>query len=140
MSYGIIEYDEGKPICEICRKSYDRVLSHVRQKHSMSERDYKHYYGFELTKGICSKDSAEKTRERTLANYDKCIGKNLIHCGESTRFIKGSLGRTADMVQEQTRLKLLARLKEPQMVEAMRKSGQRVGKSGLGNKKRWKTK
>lgn len=139
--YGIIEYDnDGRPICEICRKSYNRVISHVRQKHSMTEREYKLYFGFELTKGICSKESAEKTRERTLANYDKCIGKNLIHCGESTRFIKNSQGRTADMVQEETRLKLLARLKEPQMIEAMRKSGQRVGKSGLGNKIRWKIK
>jgi hypothetical protein len=104
----------------------------------MSEREYKLTFGFELIKGICSKESSEKSREKTLANYDKCISKNLIHGGNKTRFIKGNLGRTSDMVQEETRLKLLARLKTPQMIEAMRKSGQNVGNSGLGNKIRWK--
>ena len=140
MSYGIIEYDDsGKPICEICKKSFNRVLSHVRQAHQMSEREYKLAFGFDLVKGICSKESSELSRERTLANYDKCIGKNLIHCGEKTRFTKGHEGRTQDMVQEQTRLRLKERLKQPQMIEAMRKSGENVGKSGLGNIKRWKS-
>lgn len=32
---------------------------------------------------------------------------------------------------------LKERLKEPYMVDAMKKSGEMVGKSGLGNKKRW---
>lgn len=52
---------------------------------------------------------------------------------------KGHEGRTQDMVQEQTRLRLKERLKQPQMIEAMRKSGENVGKSGLGNIKRWKS-
>ena len=53
MSYGIIEYDDsGKPICEICKKSFNRVLSHVRQAHQMSEREYKLAFGFDLVKGI----------------------------------------------------------------------------------------
>lgn len=138
MAYGVIEYDnEGKPICEICKKSFNRVLSHVRQKHDMSEREYKITFGFDLGKGICSKESSERSRETTLANYDKCIGKNLIHCGKKSRYCKGHLGRTKDMVQEQTRLMLKKRLEEPHMVEAMRKSGERVGNSGLGNIKRW---
>lgn len=138
MSYGVIEYDDdGKPICEICKKSFNRVLSHVRQTHQISEREYKIEYGFDLIKGICSKESSEKTREATLANYDKCIGNNLICGGEKTRFNVGSQGRTKDLVQEQTRLRLKERLKEPYMVEAMRKAGVTVGNSGLGNSFRW---
>lgn len=138
MSYGIIEYDQdGKPICEICKKSFNRVLSHVRQKHEMSEKEYKLAFGFDLKKGICSKESSERTRITTLTNYDKCIGKNLIHCGEKTRFTQGHQGRTKDMVQEQTRIRLKERLKEPYMIEVMQKSGKKVGESGLGNKVRW---
>lgn len=138
MAYGVIEYDsKGKPICEICKKSYNRVLAHVRQVHNMSEKEYKTTFGFELGKGICSKESSQLSRERTLANYDKCIGKNLIIRGKKTRYSKGHHGRTSDMVQEETRLKMVARLNTPKMKEAMRKSGEKVGKSGLGNKKRW---
>jgi hypothetical protein len=138
MSYGIIEYDEnGNPICEICKKSFKRVLSHVRQKHFVSEKEYKLTFGFDLHKGICSEDSAELSRNATLANYDKCIGKNLLANGSKTRFTKGHEGRTGDKIQEQTRLRFIERLKDPKMKAAMFKSGQKVGKSGLGNKTRW---
>jgi hypothetical protein len=138
MSYGVIEYDDnGNPICEICRKSYKRVISHVRQKHDMNEREYKIKFGFDLKKGICSKESSELSRERVMENYDKCIGDNLIKSGEKSRFKDGDKGRTKDKVSEQTRIRLRDRLKEPYMVEALKKSGKKVGESGLGNKKRW---
>lgn len=136
--YGIIEYDfDGKPICEICGKSFSRVLSHVRQKHDMTEREYKLKFGFDLKKGICSQDSSEKSRERALKNYDKVIAENLIKNGQKSRFKNGDPGRTKDKVSEQTRIRLRERLQEPYMQEVLFKSGQKVGKSGLGNKKRW---
>lgn len=139
MSFGKIEYDEcGNPICEICKKSFKRVLSHVRQVHNMNEKEYKIMFGFDLSKGICSKESSEKTRDKTLLNYEKCISKNLISKGQKTRYNKDSEGRTKDKVQEQTRIRLKERLKEEKMVDAMKKSGHKVGKSGLGNLKRWK--
>jgi hypothetical protein len=138
MSYGIIEYnEEGLPKCEICGGHFKRVVSHVRQKHEMNEKEYKKQYGFDLRKGICSKESAEKTRIETLKNYNKCISRNLISKGEVTRFKKGCQGRTRAMLSEQTKIRLKERLKEPYMVKAMKKSGEIVGKSGLGNKKRW---
>jgi len=112
MAYGIIEYNHlGKPICEICGKPYDRVLSHVRQKHNMDEKSYKKKFGFDLTKGICSKDSALKTRIQTLKNFDKCVGKNLIDRGVNSRFEKGCKGRTKEKVSEQTRLALMENTK-----------------------------
>ena len=138
MSYGIIEYnDDGLPICEICSKPFKRVLAHVRQKHELTERQYKKLYGFDLTRGICSKDSAELSRTATLNNYDRCITRNLSDKGKATQFKKGSRGRTKEQVSEQTRLMLKERLKEPKMVEAMRESGRKVGLTGLGNKKKY---
>jgi hypothetical protein len=138
MAYGIIEYnDDGEPKCEICGKFFKRVLAHVRQKHLVAEKEYKTTFGFDLYKGICSKDSSEKSREAVYRNYDKCVEKNLLFKGEKTRFVKGSDGRTKDKVSEQTKLMLKKRLKDPVMVEKMKESGKTVGKSGLGNKKRW---
>lgn len=138
MAYGIIEYDDaGKPICEICGKAYNRVLSHVRQKHDMSEKEYKIEFGFDLGKGICSLESAEKSRIKALENYDLVIAQNLINNGSKTRFIKGGQGRTKDKISQQTRLSLIERLKTPFMKEVLKKNGSNVGKTGLGNLKRW---
>lgn len=110
MSYGIIEYNsDGQPKCEICGEHFERVAAHVRQKHDMSAREYKQTYGFDLSKGICSKESSAKSRDKNLENYDKVVGKNLIKKGESTRFKKGSKGRTKDQVSEQTRRMLIAK-------------------------------
>lgn len=141
MSFGIIEYDEeGNPKCEICGRYFKRVLTHVRQKHFIDEKEYKKEYGFDLYKGICSKESAERSRERVFENYDKCVEKNLVTKGAESRFKKGYKGRTKEKVSEQTKIMLKERLKKPYMVEAMKKSGHNVGKSGLGNKARWNKK
>ena len=138
MAYGTIEYDDsGKPICEICGKSFNRVISHVRQKHEMSEREYKITFGFELKKGICSKESSEKSRDAVFENYENVIVENLLVRGAESRFKNGSKGRTKDMVSEQTRIKLRARLESPKMKRILKKTGFKLGKSGLGNQIRW---
>jgi len=103
----------------------------------MNEREYKLQFGFDLKKGICSKESSEKTRLKTLFNYNKCIKINLEVKGAKSRFKKGDKGRTKDQVSEQTKIMLKERLKNPKMIEAMSESGKAVGKSGLGNLKRW---
>lgn len=138
MAYGVIEYNaDGQPMCEICGKHFERVLAHARQKHHISEREYKLQFGFDLIKGICSKRSAEKTRIKTLQNYDKVIAINLTEKGKNSRFIEGSEGRRKEKVSAQTKLMLQERLKQPEMISKMKESGKRVGASGLGNKKRW---
>lgn len=138
MAFGIIEYNsDGLPKCEICGAYFHRVISHARQKHDMNENEYKTKFGYDLKKGICSKESAERTRIKTLNNYDKCINKNLHIKGEKTRFKEGDKGRLKDKVSQQTKIRLKERLKESYMIEAMKKSGIKVGKSGLGNKTRW---
>lgn len=138
MAYGIIEYNEdGQPMCEICGGHFNRVIAHARQKHHISEREYKLQFGFNLKKGICSKESSQKSRERVFDNYDKCIGKNLQLLGEKTRFKVGSEGRTQDKVSEQTRLMLVDRAKNNMLPQKRKELGRTLGLSGLGNKKRW---
>ena len=111
MSYGIIEYNEdGMPKCEICGNFYHRILPHARQKHDINEKEYKKAFGLDLKKGICSKESAERTRVKTLDNYEKCIGKNLIKNGINTRFYKGFEGRPKEKVSEQTLIRLKERM------------------------------
>jgi hypothetical protein len=135
--HGIIEYNEdGLVKCEICGQFFKRPLTHVRQKHFLEEREYKQQFGFDLKKGICSKESSAISREKIFANYDRCIKRNLAK-GEKHRFKKGDKGRTKDKVSAQTRNRLKDRLKDPYMIKAMQESGRKVGKSGLGNKKRW---
>jgi hypothetical protein len=72
-----------------------------------------------------------------LKHYDKCIQKNLINKGKKSRLVKGHKGRTKDQVSEQTRIALKERLKNPDMIKKMKESGTKLGKSQLGNKKRW---
>jgi hypothetical protein len=136
--YGVIEYNsEDKPKCEICGRYFDRVLSHVRMSHKMNERDYKTQFGFDVKKGICSERSAEKSRLKTLINYDLCIKKNLLHSGTNSRFKAGSKGRTKDQLSEQSKIRLMEQLNNPKIVEARVINGKNLGNSGLGNKTRW---
>jgi hypothetical protein len=136
--YGAIEYDsEGNPKCEICGDHFKRVMAHVRQKHGINEKEYKMMFGLDSTKGICSKESSEKTRVKTLSNFQRCIKQNLIIKGTRTRKRTGDPGRTKDMVSAQTKAMLKEKLKNPKMVKAMKINGYKVGKSGLGNLKRW---
>jgi hypothetical protein len=107
MSYGKIEYNEnGLPKCEICGEHYHRVNAHVRQVHGLSAREYKLQFGFDLIKGICSRESSERTREKTMSNYEIVISQNLIVNGIDTRFKVGSKGRTREKVSKQTLLRL----------------------------------
>jgi hypothetical protein len=139
MSYGVIEYNEdGQPMCEICGKHFERVIAHARQKHHISEREYKLQFGLNLKKGICSKRSSEISRERVFENYEKCIGKNLELLGQNSRFKDGSEGRTRDKVSEQTRLMLVDRAKNNMSHSKRKELGKILGLSGLGNKERWK--
>jgi len=107
MSYGEIEYNEnGLPKCEICGEHYHRVIAHVRQVHGLDAREYKLKFGFDLIKGICSRESSEKTRIKTMLHYDNVIGNNLLIGGKKTRFEIGSNGRTRDKISQQTMTRL----------------------------------
>jgi len=103
MAYGEIEYnEEGLPMCEICGKHFKRVVSHARQKHGINEKEYKLTFGFDLGKGICSKESAELSRYWNKQYYNVVVKVNLLDEGRGTRFKKGDPGRTKDKISAQT--------------------------------------
>ena len=138
MAFGIIEHNAlGKPKCELCGQYFSRVLSHVRQKHFMTEREYKIMFGFDVKKGITSQESRLKSRQAVLNNFDKCIGDNLIKKGKSSRFKHGDNGRTKEYVSEQTRLRLSKQAKTNLTTEKRKQLCKELGLSGLGNKTRW---
>ena len=105
--------------------------------HDINERDYKVTYGLDLKKGICSEESSEKTRIKTLENFDKVIKNNLINKGSESRFKKGDKGRTKEQVSEQTRNALVKHAKTNVSTEKRVELGKKLGKSGLGNKAKW---
>ena len=131
---GEILYQDGKPVCHICGKSFHRLMSHVRQKHGISALEYKKMFGLNIGKGIISEESAKKSRN-AVHNHPEII-EHLTTNGVKTRFKKGSKGRTIDKVslQELKRLKSESgRTQTPKMIE----NAIKLGKSGLGNKARW---
>lgn len=137
MSYGVIEYNHlGQPKCEICNKYFNRVLNHVYQAHNMVALDYKITYGFERGKGICSKESSDKTRQKAKDNYE-ISGKRNLSLGKNSRFKKGHKGRTKDQVSYETKLKLIQHVKTNVPTEKRIELGRKLGKSGKGNLARW---
>lgn len=122
MAQGVIEYnEEGNPKCEICGLFFKRVLTHVRQKHFMNERQYKSKFGFDLIKGICSKASSDKSRAKVIEHYDTVVAGNLLYSGELSRFSKGTKGRTRDKVSTQSKLRLTKQIKsskKPVVIES----------------------
>tara|TARA_R110001592_G_scaffold139139_4_gene358959 strand:+ start:2879 stop:3229 length:351 start_codon:yes stop_codon:yes gene_type:complete len=110
--YGIVEYDnDGKPKCEICGEHFDRVISHVRQKHDISALEYKKRFGFDTKKGICSERSKNLSRLKVFENYNKVVKENLLKKGSTTRFKKGCKGRTREQLSEQSKIRLSNQLK-----------------------------
>lgn len=112
-NYGELQVtDDGKYICHICGKAFNKVLTHACQVHKISAYDYKKQFGLETTKGILSKSSKDIASKRNKENYKNVVLKNLIDKGQKTRFKNGSKGRPRNMVSEYTRRNLIARIKE----------------------------
>ena len=96
--------EQGLPICHICGKAYNRLLTHVRQKHDMSAYGYKEHFGLNTSKSICSEETIAKSRQLVFQN--KYVLKNLLVGGISTQFKKGSEGRTRKQLSLQEKLRL----------------------------------
>ena len=62
---GEINYsEEGKPICHICGKAYNKLLTHVYYAHKMGEKEYKKEFGLNLHQGIVSKKTKAKLQKK----------------------------------------------------------------------------
>jgi len=107
MSYGVIEYDEnGNPKCEICGVFSVRVMSHVRWHHGITAREYKKEFGFAQKHGICSRESSQKSKESAI-KYNNIQSERAK--SRAVKFEKGHLGRSKEMIPEQTRIGLVER-------------------------------
>lgn len=54
--------DEGKLICHICGRSYDKLTSHIKGKHKISEHEYKERFGLNRTCRLTSEKLQETFR------------------------------------------------------------------------------
>lgn len=79
---------DGKPICFICGKSFERLIAHVRQKHHMQGYEYRKNYGFCKSFAFISQNSKEKISKITKG-HKHIIFNNLIKAGNKTRFFNG---------------------------------------------------
>lgn len=104
---GEIKYDDlGRPICHICGRAFDKLLTHVKQRHKMSPEEYKAKFELESGAGLISDKVRDVTRQNVINNYEKVVVENLLKNGTATRFQKGDVGRTKDKLRLQTKIKL----------------------------------
>ena len=109
---GEIKYDsEGRPICHICGRAFNKLMAHVSQLHKMDATVYKEKFELERGRGILSEKTRKLLHDNVMENYDVVVTENLKVKGESTRFKNGSPGRTKDKVSLQTRKKLVEHAK-----------------------------
>lgn len=100
--FGQVKYDiEGNPICYFCEKGFPRLMTHVRQIHGVTARQYKITFGLSLKRGIMSESARAQCRDNVFKNSERVVHNILIY-GEPTRFKKGeAIGRPRFMWSEQ---------------------------------------
>jgi hypothetical protein len=79
----------------------------------MNEKEYKKMFGFDLGKGICSKESSMLSSNWNALYRSKVVEENLLKKGVKTRFEKGSKGRTKDKISPAT----MKRLKQQSFIK-----------------------
>lgn len=101
-SPGEVIYDsEGRPICHICGRAYNKLMQHARLKHDLSALEYKKMFGLNVSKGIIAKKTTEILRHHVEKNYSSVVENNLLLNGKKTRFKNGHEGRTKEKLSLQ---------------------------------------
>lgn len=103
---------DGKVVCHICGKAFDKVLKHAYQYHGILAVEYKKEFGLDLGKGLISDSTKRKHQIAVKKHYDVVVHQNLIKNGEKTRFTKGSYGRPKEKVSLQCYKELSDRFKK----------------------------
>ena len=105
--YKPVRYDsEGKPICEICNKSFNRLWSHAYRTHWLTANEYRKKFWLDMRQKLTSAESSELSRQHLLDNYEKCCKVNLVTKWVSTRFKPWDEWRTRSKMSEQTKLRI----------------------------------
>lgn len=90
MPKGIIRKDiNGLIICEICNKSYKKLISHVIQAHEISGDEYREQFGFCKSTAFMCEDSKVLARKKQYPHYTRVVLTNLVEKGKKTRVLKG---------------------------------------------------
>jgi len=80
----IVIDNEGKVICHICGRSFDKLGEHTFHVHGLTEKDYKEKFELNRSSSLASEKIRKKLRENVYNNYS-VIQKNLIEGGKKTR-------------------------------------------------------
>ena len=109
--YWIVEYDiNWLPICEICGKSFKKLMTHVFWAHRMLAKKYKIKYWLDVRKWIMCKKSIELARKNLKDNYDLCVKENLIKRWANSRFKNWHKGKR--YFSEQSRIRAIKQMKD----------------------------
>ena len=100
----VIEYDNNwLPICEICWKSFKKLITHVIQKHNMTWVEYKKMFWLDLWIWIMCEESKKLAKDNILQNWQQCVVDNLSKW-EPLRF--KPYHRSKSYFSEQSRLRI----------------------------------
>lgn len=92
--YGKLSFTpDGIPICHICGQAHSKLGSHVLNKHGISSKRYREYYGLNNNTKLTSVKYQKKMQKHNEKNWNKVVVQNLINNGTATRFNLGSKAR-----------------------------------------------
>jgi hypothetical protein len=78
--------EEEKLKCSICGRRFVKVCAHVWLKHKIPAREYKIMMGYDVKKGLITKEHKEVLRQHSI---DNGMPKRLRLAGVNTRYKKG---------------------------------------------------
>jgi len=95
--------------CQICKKWFRQVGTHVFLTHGITAREYREAYGFDVKKGQLPEDYKELKHNQAIENG---MDVRLQKTGIKTRFKKGQkgLGKYKRSAQTMARLKNMKHL------------------------------
>lgn len=99
---GVISRDEeGRVICHVCGRAYDKLTVHVQQRHKMSKEHYLETYGLNRGAKLTSINHNHKLKKMIKVQSNL---QNIAEVGKETRFKKGQVGARKNL---ETRLQTL---------------------------------
>jgi hypothetical protein len=83
---GVVCYAlNGDPICHICGQAHRKLGSHIRNKHDMSQTEYRDKFNLYRNTKLSNKEYQEMMSNYVDEYYDKVVKDNLINKGMITR-------------------------------------------------------